>query len=180
VKKCTHCGETKPLDQFYTRRRGAGEARYTVCKACDNARSRARYAANKQEVAAWYVQNRERVLAEKAAQYAANPAKERAKTRAWRAANLAAQRAREAAKTAKRRLALETPLTEFDNFVLEEAHDLRVRREKATGVKWHVDHIVPVSKGGTNEYTNLQVVPAPWNLAKNNRHSERFFATAAP
>lgn len=35
-------------------------------------------------------------------------------------------------------------------------------------VSFHVDHIVPLSCGGLHEHSNLQVVPAIWNLRKNN------------
>ena len=63
----------------------------------------------------------------------------------------------------------------FDAFVLSEAVALCKLREQMLGTKWDVDHIVPVSKGGTSVYTNLQVVPALWNKRKSNLHTERFF-----
>jgi len=69
-------------------------------------------------------------------------------------------------------------LDEFSKFVLREAVALRKQRERALGTKWHVDHIFPVSKGGTGDYDNIQVVPALWNRQKSNKHSERFFAHA--
>ena len=34
---------------------------------------------------------------------------------------------------------------------------------------WHLDHIIPLSKGGTNHYTNIQPLWAKDNLAKGNR-----------
>ncbi len=66
----------------------------------------------------------------------------------------------------------------FDKFVLEEAVLLAYLRKKFTNIDWHVDHIVPVSKGGTSVAHNLQVVPASWNRRKSNKHTERFFGNA--
>jgi 5-methylcytosine-specific restriction endonuclease McrA len=80
-----------------------------------------------------------------------------------------------AANEAKRRAKLAAPLSELDWFVLLEAQRLAKLRGQLLGTKWHVDHIIPVSLGGTNEYTNIQVVPAAWNLKKGNRNSDRFF-----
>lgn len=73
------------------------------------------------------------------------------------------------------RRTLEKEMTPLDVFVFNEAYDVRVRREKLFGFKWHIDHIIPVTKGGTNAYTNIQVVPALWNSRKGNKHTERFF-----
>jgi hypothetical protein len=82
-----------------------------------------------------------------------------------------------AAQQSKRRtLSRELSVDEF--WVLQEAVLLARMREKIVGGKWHVDHITPVSKGGTSEPSNLQVVPADWNRKKSNKHSERFFACA--
>lgn len=35
-----------------------------------------------------------------------------------------------------------------------------------TGETWHVDHVVPLSRGGYHHHHNLQVIPAAWNLSK--------------
>ncbi len=51
-------------------------------------------------------------------------------------------------------------------------------RDEATalfGYEWHIDHTIPISKGGTNAIDNLEVVPASWNIGKGNTHSQPFW-----
>ncbi len=38
-----------------------------------------------------------------------------------------------------------------------------------TGHKWHVDHIIPLSKGGRHHYSNFQILPAILNVRKSSR-----------
>jgi hypothetical protein len=63
----------------------------------------------------------------------------------------------------------------FDYWVLREAVALAKLRKQVCGGEWHVDHIIPVSKGGLCTHDNLQVVPAYWNRSKSNKHTERLF-----
>jgi len=72
----------------------------------------------------------------------------------------------------------EQALNPFDAWVLREAVALTRLRKQVCGGEWHVDHIVPVSKGGQCTHDNLQVVPAYWNRTKSNIHTEQFFARA--
>jgi hypothetical protein len=76
------------------------------------------------------------------------------------------------------RRSLEANLNDFEFWVLQEAAELARLRKVVVGGDWHIDHIVPVSKGGTSQPHNIQVVPAKWNRQKSNKHSERFFAHA--
>jgi hypothetical protein len=73
----------------------------------------------------------------------------------------------------------ERMLDELSSFTLKEAVHLCRLRKQVTRIDWHVDHIVPVSKGGLSTHSNLQVVPAYWNRAKSNKHTERYFACAS-
>ena len=78
----------------------------------------------------------------------------------------------------RRRLEEKTFQQEFDEFVFEEAALLCKLREKATGFKWHIDHIVPMmhkKASGLNTAFNLQVVPASWNIRKGNRNMDEYF-----
>lgn len=69
----------------------------------------------------------------------------------------------------------EKSLDEFSKFVLVEAGRLSKLRQAATNIEWHIDHIIPISLGGTSRYNNIQVVPAIWNRKKSNKNSAKFF-----
>ena len=73
-----------------------------------------------------------------------------------------------------KRRALSKNLNEIDTFVLQEAYSLSRERERHTSIKWEVDHIIPLSKGGDNACTNIQVVPMIWNRRKHNRNTDKY------
>ncbi len=66
--------------------------------------------------------------------------------------------------------------TADDKWMLKEMYSLAKLREEMFEFKWHVDHIVPLSKGGRHCLTNLQVVPEYWNLSKGNRNTDLFIS----
>lgn len=45
---------------------------------------------------------------------------------------------------------------------------MRNRLNKCTGIKWHVDHVKPLAKGGLHHENNLQVITAKANLRKHD------------
>jgi hypothetical protein len=67
--------------------------------------------------------------------------------------------------------------TELDDLVFEEAVRLCHMRAASTGIRWEIDHIVPV-KGrhvcGLHNAHNIQVVPKSWNEKKSNVHIIEF------
>ena len=80
----------------------------------------------------------------------------------------------------KRRLQLRdrtVNMTELDELVLEEAFILAAQREESTGIKWSVDHIVPLNHkhaSGLHNAWNVQVVPALWNSIKRNTNMTQY------
>mgnify|MGYP002517371840 FL=1 len=49
---------------------------------------------------------------------------------------------------------------------------VRCGRGREDGVKLHVDHVVPVSRGGKSVMSNLQTLCEDCNLGKGNKYEE--------
>lgn len=63
---------------------------------------------------------------------------------------------------------------ELDDLVFSEAFNLAQARTKTTGIKWEVDHAVPLAGRnvcGLHVWNNIQVIPMSMNRRKSNRHA---------
>ena len=65
-------------------------------------------------------------------------------------------------------------LNKEEEIIIKHFFDYRIRLQNKLGIDFHVDHIVPLSKGGLHHPMNLQVVPAKWNLIKGNFNTEKW------
>jgi hypothetical protein len=65
-------------------------------------------------------------------------------------------------------------LTHNQKLIIETIYLQRLRLEKKFGIQFHVDHVIPISKGGLHIPSNLQVLPAKLNLKKNSKNSLRW------
>ena len=181
MKTCNKCQQPKPETDFYANKR-MKDGLNTFCILCHKADNVARKAvrradpefrnaelaykkeyrtrasdAIKQYMEEWRKQNAYHVTAY---------AKQRHQThKAYY--NFASQ---------KRKIAIQnrTPkwLTDDDFWVIEEAYHLAHLRFAVTGVKWHVDHKIPLHGArvsGLHTPLNLQVIPAAANQRKTNK-----------
>ena len=60
-----------------------------------------------------------------------------------------------------------------NSFFVEQAYELAEWRTQITGIRWNVDHIVPLISPkvcGLHVHANLQVIPEAANFRKSNKH----------
>lgn len=135
-------------------------------------RGRAYYAANAEAVklaVRKYAQaNRERVSEYHANYYASNREVARLKRKEWRIANADKKRASHAKRRALLYRAVPEEQTDSERAEIQFLYGLS-RAVSAGGVAHHVDHFIPLTKGGKHCPTNLRVIPAVVNLKKKDK-----------
>lgn len=136
--------------------------------------NKAYYIANREKEAKrakiWRLDNPDKVAGYQKIWFAANPKRTADSTKKYAKANPAKMIAKENKRRANKLRA--TPVW-ADDFILEEAYELAILRTEATGVKHHVDHIVPLQSKivcGLHCEFNLRVIPGKENISKGNRH----------
>lgn len=96
-----------------------------------------------------------------------------AKEKEYRKNNPILCRLRALKRRAAKKLSIPIWYDDFDDFVFEEAEILRRERQGLTGIKWHIDHIVPLQSKivcGLHSYINVAVIPAIENQRKLNNY----------
>ncbi len=184
MRHCKSCGLGKPMAQFIY-----GQTSRMVCKTCYNAKKRAKYFEKvgglKPVRQKPTEQQRKKMQALHSQRWRErNPEKAREAGKKWSSKNKerrnekfrrrykekkADMLAYNSVKRSKLRQA--TPAW-CELFIVSEAYRLARLRSQITGIKWSVDHIVPIVSDivcGLHVHTNIRVVPAVVNSSKGNR-----------
>lgn len=160
-KICSHCKEGKSIDQFH-KNRSTKDGFANMCKHCKNGRyndyaqeyNKTRDSiANRERVKAWQKANPEKNNAKRKRWYDKHGDDARAQHLTWRHNRLAKMKANGGSHTTEEWLA---KLAEFDGSCVTCGSSARIER----------DHIIPVTKGGTNDIENIQPLCLPCNRTK--------------
>lgn len=124
----------------------------------------------KEQSRRYYGKSGEKKRAYHAARYADDPERGRAYTKEWRKANPEKARQQWRLRKARRRGA-EGAYTLAELQALAERQRHRCAECKTSiKRKFHVDHIMPLVRGGSNRISNIQLLCAPCNQRKQARH----------
>lgn len=138
--------------------------------------NRTRYANNRESEKArqkrYVEENRAEVMRQRKAHRDSNIEEFRAREKRGRDARPHIHLAYNQRRRAARMQAIPGWFGEFDEFVISEAAMLCALRESATGLRWHIDHLIPLqarTASGLHCAGNIQVIPAITNIRKRNR-----------
>lgn len=121
-----------------------------------------------------YSANKAAYLAKASTWAAGNRDKRKEITSEWAKRNPAVLLANTQRRRARLMQAVPSWFGELDEFVAREAHAVARQREIATGIKWEVDHVVPLAGRkvcGLHVAANMQVIPMTDNRRKSNHHA---------
>lgn len=165
---CGACGETKSSAEFHADK-SRGDGLQYRCKTCRRAHYLASPDRAREIARAWQKANPERRLEYTRKWREANREHKREANRKWRESNLEKARAVALNYQHKRRAKIVSGLTtkelrEWERAQRKVCHWCGVKCEK-----YHIDHRVPLSKGGVHEARNLVIACPPCNQTKGAR-----------
>ena len=148
--KCARCGEWKLIDDFV---KGVSGRPHSYCKPCSSA---------------WFHDRRGTPTERRKEYVPAYRLTDEEKKKNKREANQRAHSARRAAGKVPSRKAIAEML-------LEQQSRCAYCRQKLSG--YHIDHKTPISRGGSNELSNLHLTCGKCNMVKGTMTHEEFLAS---
>lgn len=171
-RQCTECKQVYPetAQYFFPENRRGGYR--SKCKQCQSAQDKAYYVANKEQHSAfmkqYYNVHLEEYQKRARVERVRNPGGQKIRQKRY------AERNREKLRehTRSRRAKLKNASGSHT------AEDIRAQYERQNGLcywcnktldKYHVDHLIPLSRGGSNDPPNLVVACPTCNMSRNNK-----------
>lgn len=117
----------------------------------------------------WYYANRKRAIASSIEWRKNNRDKDRESAKKWRASHLDHSRLLSKKRRAKVQNAKIETITKEDILAIRDAQNNRCAICRKITKKGHIDHIVPLSRGGEHSKRNLQITCVECNLSKSGK-----------
>lgn len=168
TKVCSKCKLEKPLDGFSKSKKERDRLCF-YCKECNREYRKANSNRIREYLAGYYKANLDKIKERSRESRKANPEAHKE----WRKANLDKENANKAKRKAKKLQATPPWLTKEHLSAIRDFYTKSKALEKTTGVKHHVDHIVPLQGNnvcGLHVPWNLQVLTATENCVKKNNY----------
>jgi 5-methylcytosine-specific restriction endonuclease McrA len=177
VKGCKGCGAELPnTPEFFYRDRGRSDGLQAKCKPCKNGYFQTWLEPRREEV---YEQNNRR----NRKRYADTEYREKTlayhKARARTPEGRADKKARKAKRAALQRQASGAHTAAEILQMVEDQGGLCAYCEVPLDGVYSVDHMIPLSRGGGNDWSNLAITCPPCNMRKHTRTAEEFLASSA-
>lgn len=165
MKKCSKCLIEKTADCFSPDKRVASGLQ-SRCKSCNAEHRRKSYEKNPEHHKRLVAESTKRHYLKKLQRNADYRLNNPDKVSAWKKKDRLTNKARINADTAKRRAKLKGSVSvEIKQlYILKDFY-----QSMSLGEVFHVDHIIPLAKGGKHEINNLQIIPAIDNLRKGSK-----------
>jgi hypothetical protein len=97
-----------------------------------------------------------------------NREKENSRIKRWKNKNLSKVLANNSRRRAKEISSI-LMLHSDQEGIIKTIYEASSRISECIGIKHHVDHVIPISRGGYHIHTNLQILPAKINLKKSSK-----------
>lgn len=183
MKTCRKCINEKAETEFYERRIGSGVL-YSHCKDCYKSEASEHRAKHKEKInaqrAEYRARNKDRIRARGAKRYAENRDKIRAQQDKYKEKNPDKYKEKDRNRRAALRGAEGKHSAADIMKIFERQRGLcagcNARLFKSGANRYHVDHIVPLAKGGSNWPDNVQCLCPTCNLSKGAKLPEEWAA----
>ena len=185
TKKCGVCCIDKPFLDFNKNLKLKYGLEYS-CRECSNHRMRNKYRPYRKEKDSEYrklyiSKNKIKLREYSKNYYELNKEKINEKSKEWRNNNIEYRKERDKqyrksnkslcnSHTHRRRAKIKNSLhVQNDSNIELIFHQMATRIKNCTGIDFHVDHILPLNKGGYHHHLNLQVIPGRINESKADK-----------
>lgn len=169
-KTCSKCRVSKPHGMFQ-KRSASKDGLQAYCRDCNKQVSQEWREDNpeydKLYGKLYYTENRERILAESKKYYAENREQQIKNAKAWNRANPEKRRLYKRKRRAQIMNAPGTHTAEDLQRLRNTQKHCQVCRVDLSTVEVHIDHKIPLSRGGSNDPDNLALLCSACNLSKS-------------